>query len=258
MAGFYYCLRGAQPEDVVQDKRLVQGPLRKAGLEHVFADVVDVPDDCMVSGPSTVSTPTDRDSFYGTVLYPKTPYGHDPKSWKHNPDVQTWQPYGDRKDVWIGWETDNPPTPVDLARRVTISGREVADQLGTPWVVPVARSHRGNATLPVSYRFAGEQVEPVVDPKYAGLWDLSGAVRDFWHEALQVANVDAWKCRAALNVLQANYRIGPEELNVLHDLGRPVLHSGNLDVILFHFIDWDLPTEYFDLFQKKTGNLAAD
>lgn len=55
----------------------------------------------------------------------------------YHPQTQTWQQLPG-SDCWIGWQTDNPPTPLDLARRSALlyPGPAVELNDGQRWVIP--------------------------------------------------------------------------------------------------------------------------
>jgi len=258
MPGFWYCLRNRQPEDMIRDGHLVRGELRQAGLGEILDDVSDVPDHCIVSGPAVVSGAQSTDEAFGVVIYPKAPAGSDPSDWKYNGSQQTWVPWGDGSAVWIGWQTSSPPQPEDLARRKQLPGHPVTDRAGRQWTVPIARSQHGRSGLPADFVRTAGGVETVVSEPYLPLWELSGSVRDWIFDRHVPENQPLWKYDTALQILAANYRIGPQEANLLQQFDCSLLNTDTIDTILLHFIDWEMPEELLRTLQKKTEPAATD
>jgi hypothetical protein len=262
MPGFYYLLREILPEELVERHAVKRQVLRRFGLADVLSDVTHCSDDVMTSCKYA-----DQHSDVpvgGTVILPKTAAGTDPRSWGFHGTTQTWQPVelqpGAPTMLWIGWETDNPPTPVDLLRKTAVPrGRYLLDQLDQQWLFPVAHSKQGRATLPASLVRTVDGVKHHVAKPYQSLWELSGQIRDWYRDDFHVDPDDVlcWKYDCALQILQTNYRIGVHELNALDAMGRPLLTTENLDPLLASFIDWDLPDELMEIVEKKTETAAG-
>jgi hypothetical protein len=262
MPGFFYFVPLA-PDALVRRKRLQLDVLWPYGLDQVLRDVVHVPDDCVV-------TPATLQDQPGSMLAPKSLAGSEPREWTYNPAIQTWiidlAPHSPcdvlgesvprpaaEASLWIGYETDRPPTPGDLARKLQIGGAIVTDKLDQEWRVPVARSPRGRGQLPAEYVRTPTGVARQVDPEYLALWTLSGKIRDFVHGQLDLGgNREVWTYDAALEILGTNYRLGTLEANLLQQLGRGVLTTATVEPILIAAIDWDLPQQLLDALEKKT------
>jgi len=241
MPGFLYFLPDVTPEQI--GRRLERDLLKRHGLADVLDDCEHVPDDVVVSAGKLNDT-------HGSILVPKSPDGTEPRDWKINQALQTW---ADR----IGWETDQPPTPADLLRKTIHSGARVADRLDQDWRIPIARSPRGHGTLPAAFVRDDAGVTRAVDPQYQELWELSGQVRDWIYGQYTPDDVDVWKYDSAATILSTNYRVGPRELNILHQLQRAVITTETIDPILVAFVDWDLPSELLEALEKKTRTPTA-
>lgn len=118
--------------------------------------------------PETFAFPHPPDLIGGgTALVENSPSGHrgcifclrngvfdgspHPPDLVFRPEVQTWAKFG---QYWIGWITDDPPTPNDLKHRAKPAGHAVKFLDGHEWVVGVARSFSwagGANTLPTVF-----------------------------------------------------------------------------------------------------------
>jgi len=250
----YYFLPRIPKERVAIGDELDRDVLAAAGLADVLADVRRVPVHASVSyvhdsvgpgqQPGTVITPVSKHRGVGPI--------------GNLPDRQTWRPIGDGKQAWVGALTKEPPTPLDLERWQPIGGLKVLDPASYEWLVPVARAANIGmpyGTLPQSYTFdaAGEPV-PSLLPAYAWLWELGGQIRDWYasqhppegegitpeQRAAHRAQPLAWLIKAAARVLGVNYRCGLAELNLLHELGRPVLTQETAHTICQQVVNYEL------------------
>jgi hypothetical protein len=250
MPGFFYFLE-LPVSSIVADSKLCREKLALAGLADIFADCSNVPDDVMVSSCSNRNSPTGSD---GVVLYPKSARSDSPLDWGYNGRNQTWQQRGDDVGVWIGWETARPPEPEAVERREVLQGYHVYDKLDQIWHIPIARSPRGSYSIPMEFRRTKSGVERVPDRKYRDLWELSGQVHDWLYDQFQPPDQDLWKYDTAVRLLQVNYRVAIEELNLLQDLDRGVLTSATVDPILCAVVDNDLPAQLREYLAKKNGD----
>jgi hypothetical protein len=166
------------------------------------------------------------------------------------PREQTWRkmPGG---QTWLGWYTAELPSPADLARAEQLGGHWVKLLDGQSWLVPVARSYAEedgalrwyhNVPQVLALDENGQWSRAGVVARYARLWDL--ACR--WDEVRAAAADEAdSEGRAtitfqdlvggAVEVLAANYAIGPAEAAALEILSEPVCVA-ILDAVV------DLPT----------------
>ncbi len=190
---------------------------------------------------------------------------------RYKADKQTWQQIPQAllptdQAVWLGWYTDDPPTPQDLARPAQRDGHSVRLGDDREWMVPLARAwvdlgkDSGWMTaLPQTLGVddSGDWVANTVVPQYRDLWDL--ACR-YWDSVLGAPrDDDDPKCivfpfselnNAAVLALQTNYYIGKAEIAAL---GLFVTHSAR-DVMLA-LIDYDAVDEYL---KKKERELQAE
>ena len=88
--------------------------------------------------------------------------------------MQTWHKILDGK-MWLGWETDHPPVPLDLQRQKLRAGHTVTLADGNEWIVPVIRTLVGETTLPTIYGCGdnGTLVKEKVLPEFLRIWDLT-------------------------------------------------------------------------------------
>lgn len=110
----------------------------------------------------------------------------------YRPAAQTWrETCGGR--LWIGWETDRPPTPADLERRgaAGVLSHPVALGDGHTWRVPVVRRPRYGSRegtpgwpsrLAVQFNPQGEPVglEHQVREDFSELWSLTRRIWDVY------------------------------------------------------------------------------
>ncbi len=171
--------------------------------------------------------------------------GSDQVDLRYEADKQTWYPpptpdedYGHPCGYWIGFWTDDPPTPADLARPDRIEGLEVTMADKRQWLVPIARRfgvgpEKYKCELPNHYKRdaeTGRIVWPVL-ARYAELWDLSGDLAEVFIEPYledeppdetvgkKFTVGEGWETVAV--ALGVNYRVGFWEifsLGLLDDL----------------------------------------
>lgn len=103
-------------------------------------------------------------------------------------ETQTWCEILDGK-MWLGWETNAPPTPLDLQRTVLRDGHGVTLADGNTWIVPVIRTVVGETALPTIYGCSGNGsvVKERVLPEFVRIWDLTKrlyAAIESWSPAL--------------------------------------------------------------------------
>lgn len=160
-------------------------------------------------------------------------------------DAQTWlQAPG--SEFWIGYTTDDPPGPDDLARAKQIAGHEV--ELGDEkrWLVPVARALDGTSPLPRRLAFDGKQWAPGdILARYTDLfgeacrvWELIAGASD---EEVTISD----ECGIAVMALAVNYRLGPVEISMLG-----LFDTQTEAEVLKALVDW--PT--FEAFKKKLAS----
>lgn len=148
------------------------------------------------------------------------------------PDKQTWRPGPREADgdapYWIGFETDNPPTPESLARPTQLGGPLVRFFNGGQWRVPVLRQWEAgdepgqalwSTTLPsmIDIDAYGIPIEGNVVPQYRDLFDVGLQVL-----AKMVGGESSLSnsqlIQFAADCLGANYRVSLLELTALECL----------------------------------------
>lgn len=225
MAGFYYFFRGRSPDDVARGEELNHNLLAEYGLAEVLADVRKVPAHAAVSNVGSNAGPG---GSCGTVLTINSKYTGAPHLVGNWPDRQHWMAADPEKGLWIGVLKHELPRPEELERFSVIYGPEVIDPQHYAWRIPIARlvaQQMPYGTLPQSYRFSADgEPQPVLDKAYEWLWQLAGEIKDYY-AADGKSKPHGWIVKQVARLLGVNYRVGIHELNLLHDLGRPVLHQ---------------------------------
>lgn len=141
----------------------------------------------------------------------------------YQPDRQTWRrcavpvspcprvPVSPRP--WVGFWRDARPGPEDLARPAPVPGHpvELADR--RRWSVPIGRRCTGDCGLPSTYVLEAGALGQEVTPEYAALW---ADVLKLW---TRVPLSDLQLAAIAYRALAVNYRLGPDEINLLGLVG---------------------------------------
>lgn len=249
----------AESLDPARRGRLAPVLLAEYGLDRVLAD-------CGPIGVETLAMAVQKGpgGGPGVLLYPRAPQGKDPRYTVYRPHDQVWHevaaPPGHARAKqgplrWIGWETANPPTPPDLARRRQISGQVVVDDAGRAWLVPTARSPANpHGRLPVDYSFdAAGKPFLRLKPSLAALWESAGVA--FATLTGQGEHGEAELVSIALAALSVNYRVGPAEMNALAAGELVVLDTHLVVAILQALVDW--PAWLAALEKKTAGTLAS-
>ena len=247
MAGLYHFIpnfRGISPDGFAT-----------AGLGEVLRDVETLPDhavSCVCEhGPA---------GGPGVVIYAKDANDGDaklPRVLAYDATQQTWRKSQDGTR-WIGWLNHSPPTEADLRRRDMSPGYLINEC----WHVPIARQSKDDptGTLPCSYRFdAAHKPVATVEEAHRKLWSDSGLVWDFFNEDAEAApfpipddRLEAWQIGVAMSALAVNYRVGPEEANVLSELGVLSITPKFALQTLFALVDFNRLQEF-----KKKGAEAS-
>ncbi len=103
----------------------------------------------------------------------------------YHPDRQTWiaAPRGDEElpPYWIGWETDQNPTPEDLSRKDAPGGKAFTLENGSVWRVPRIMTWHESSDQPAVWSSPlprmldldryGEMIDGPIVPKYRDLFD---------------------------------------------------------------------------------------
>lgn len=185
-------------------------------LAELLAGVVDIPNHAMVSDTGKGAGPGGNSGAVVTLPPSDRPaefIGFDPKGRQHWLDCGGW---------WLGCMKDAPPTPQDLERASQITGYLIKDGDGKEWRVPIARAPKyPYGTLPQFFTFSptGATIANVAKT-HLWLWELSGKIAEtFAAEKAEAAQLAAW----SLQILQVNYRIDRNVVNLLAELGRNIL-----------------------------------
>jgi hypothetical protein len=261
---FYYFLPNLTVEQVREGDFLRAGVLEAAGLAEILADVKRVPQHASVS---FVRSPAGPGGQAGTVITPVSKGRGVPELIGNDPAKQKWVQgsgfgvQGSGKPAyWVGSLIGEPPTPLDLERLSIVAGHGVADPGGYEWKAPIARAPRWDQPygfLPQSFTF-GADGEPVshLDPRWEWLWQLAGEIRDWYiglagppddappaEQATHTAPPFTVLVKHAARILGVNYRVGPQELSLLHELGRPVLTQATIHEICKACYGWQIEDE---------------
>ena len=156
----------------------------------------------------------------------------DDKVLAYKAECQTWIP-GPGKKWWIGFETDRPPGPADLARKRMIAGQNVTLADGRKWHVPIARRHTEEAGryvysvaegIPCVFGLDSEGNDSIAIARaFDPLWDAAG---EFWlafvggasDEDAETMTYERQLDIVALS-LSTNYRLGLFEMKALGLVG---------------------------------------
>lgn len=216
----------------IPDRRtLTPAEAAQLGLAYAFDD-----------GQSIDCTPVDHalDGQSGVVCAQQDTYS--PGQCGYHKKSQTWRRVPPRcadaggaqadPGIWVGYYTDAPPGPLDLARDKLLAGEAVSLQDGQPWIVPLARSYseRGEGDqseltwtvqLPQRLDLAadGKWTTSGVIGRYAALWELAEGwlrVRDATASEADFSRFDfQGQIDGAVLALSANYRLSRVEAALL-------------------------------------------
>ena len=149
--------------------------------------------------------------------------------------AQQWQPHPSGK-YSVGYYPDRLPGPAELARAKLIEGHSIELADDRRWEVPLARSVHAAADpklicawsceLPQALAIdaKGDWIEQGPLPRYRSLWDLvsswNDARRSFADDPAAAKLIEHWstykvRIDAAVQVLAANYVVGPIECSIL-------------------------------------------
>lgn len=217
MSGFFYYLPGSQSPKLAD--------AINAGLGYAFPSFAAR--GCM-SGP---------DGDIGAVC------GVTSEQLGYFANRQTWRRIPG-SSAWVGYYTDAPPTPEDLARTEQIDGHKVKLCDGRYWLCPIARGPEG-VVLP---RYAdlddeGHWTAGRVQPQHEAFLRIA---EEFWcvfaggeaNDDGIVFNFDGLN-ESAVGCLAVNYRLGPIEAAILQLFDLPgKLVDARAMKVLEAAVDW--------------------
>lgn len=243
MAGFFYFFKNKRVDDLARGEEINHNLLAEFGLAEVLADVRKAPAHATAT---TVGSNAGPGNSCGAILTVGTKHSGAPAHIGNHPDRQHWVPLNDAGDAWIGVMKNELPRPEDLERFEIIYGGLVTDRQHLEWIVPVCRAAQEGmpfGTLPQSYSFdANGEPLPQLDSSFRWLWNLSGEIQDYYRPGQKERDFK-WLVKAALKLLAVNYRIGVRELNLLHELGRPILTNNTAARIAQASYGWEVLEE---------------
>lgn len=223
-----WCLGGLLPADRLKEHRLEH-------LTHLAKPGQAAICDAQIEGVN------------GLLFTPNLPGGKFAEQISYSAATQTWLKASGK--AWIGWETNDLPTPELLQKKDFIQqGYVVRDGADRGWTIPVARSPRvGGVSLPCDVQWNVETGEPslVRKAQHDYLWQLAGELHDYFANP-GVARDDLWLERKALICLQANYTISPLELEAFRTAGSPVLDQERAMFIAMALFDMQIVNEVED------------
>lgn len=183
-----------------------------------------------------------EDGSAGTLLSEDATSGY-------NPTTQTWQ---NRGKYWLGFHTDNPPLPHDLARADMIDGHKVKLEKDWEVTVPLARRFPMGTALPVALLIGvdGELITKPL-PRFAAL--SAGADKIFDTLAMAEGSIQYTELFAIIaQALAVNYCVSVAELSVLE-----VITTSNIVTLAEALIDMPTLRDYGKAAEQKK-RLADD
>lgn len=205
MAGFLYFRSGEQTSPTLDT-------LTKWGLGYAF----EAGPDCRVVMGATPS------GAAGSIFADPA---RQSRSVKLDMAGQTWRKLPSvvgRPDLYLGYWSDSPPQPRDLARPAMLRGVPMTLGDGNEWQIPIVRRWDGQAyesVLPAYVDFDENGLPIRGNPvaKYARLWEVTTPVADA-HLGGDVELTDKQVIDGAVALLQANYVVDLPELATLQVL----------------------------------------
>jgi hypothetical protein len=219
MAGFLYYLPHDGPK--------TQAELEAAGFPH--AEIIELPGGGVTGGPDGLN------GHVSKLRGPVVAGGHEPTI-GYYAETQVWREILDGK-MWLGWERDNPPTPLDLQRPKLREGHTVTLADGNEWIVPVIRTLVGEAALsPVlTCDRSGKVLRERVEPEFARIWDLTqrafAALQTVPYEASKISDDEVVELYCS--ALAMNYRMSRWEVLYLG-----LLSAKNMEPLFAALIDY--------------------
>jgi len=140
--------------------------------------------------------------------------------------AQLWQPRLDGR-AWTGLWLEARPGPAELLRAEAVGGHEVELHDGNRWQVPAARAFPEGTQLPETLIMGPGGLVRRVTAAYAAIWDDACRV---WDSGGELPQAELW--RICVRALGVNYRLGPDEANLLE-----LVTSANLPAMAAALVD---------------------
>ena len=233
---FHYFLVGVKPTD----GRITAEDFAAFGLDQSLSDLIDADKREYSAFEMSIAGKT------GTFLTPNVAPGVSPETVTYKPESQSWLQLAiGENELFIGWTTARPPVPTELLRPVNYSGYSIDDCSNRKWTTPVARSVRGNVTLPSDFEFdfiSGDATE-VLSDDFDRLWNISGELYKHWNE--EGFELDATTiAQYALFAIGVNYRVGPVEFAAFKSMGAKIFDSAKASAFCLAVIDLQILDDY--------------
>lgn len=214
MAGFVYFLPNGNSESVSESKL---APLLGAVVDGAHFSKCE----CYSFGEVSPSL-----SGITFTISPTEGAGGEEAHCGYYPDKQTWvkAELPGKPDYWIGWETERPPRPQDLAKPKA-KGFPV-DVAGAEWLIPAV--YAPTASVSKSYRVNRSGFALDIGKQFR---DLSERSSQFFDWRFSGANSPSWEVAInyAVDVLAINYRVGLVECS--GDVLDIVTRDSMLDIV---------------------------
>jgi len=221
---FFYFLPSVHRQDLNRDKVV------SLGLGDVLRDRLTANDLAGIGGLAVSDVVHGPGGHSGTILYPMSELervddpDRAPLVVGYYPGAQTWEPSG---PYYVGWVTDDLPTPEGLERDLTLRGYDETLGDGRNWLCPMIRMRDGLNNLPDTWGIKNGKFCQWVKPDWQWAWDLTGEIWDYFEREADIPHQLAFEW--AVKLLSINYRIGPVEATALKLFGRvefkPVLQA---------------------------------
>jgi len=264
MVAFWHFLPNTKEKELASSGRLLAHELRHRGCDGALRDCHTIPKRVIAqninAGPEGMS---------GVMLFPVPLNGTLPRHLGYDPENQTWRKIGDGSKRWIGWLTDQPPTPTDLERHDTIDGLPVVDAYDHAWIVPIARSlDNPRGRLPAAFGWDKED-KPVVGVSeiYREFWDDSGKLWDLIDTSAESQGAvlaqdftpeqDQFAFEMVCRALAINYRVDHAILSTLDKIRPGWMSTDVASIMLNAIVDFFKYREWIALQKKIESQLEA-
>jgi len=176
---------------------------------------------------------THRGCAIGPGGSPATLISLDSENVKYKPDSQSWTKSLDG-NYWIGYWSDNLPTPTELAKDVMLRGIDIELGDGNNWHIPTSRMMSGDTTLPQSIIYTGKSVAYEILPEYLDYFNAGETICDYF--TAPDSDLDEITALGIIyKSVMLNYQVGIDEINILQ-----LISSDLMSVMLCAIIGKDI------------------